>query len=938
MKKTLIRIGVICLIILSLALLFSCKDTATKPSNFRLDTDTITLKWDKVAGASSYEIRISGEERTKTTRANYVSLEYLPAGSYTIEVRAKSRNDDVEPSAWASYPFKREEESGLKYKLINNRTEYQLIGAGSAAGDVVMKPTYRGKPVTSIADEALYGNDTITSLVIGDFVTEIGKSAFANSKLLTSVELPKGLKSIGEYAFQSCKQLKTISIPGSVEALPDYLFSWCSGLETVTLGEGIVTIGEYTFSNCQELESAKIPDTVTHIGEYAFSDCKSLTKIELGKNVSVLYDFAFANCTAATEIDFGESLTDIGNAAFTGCSLLTELILPETVETIGIEAFYGCSEVSKVEIRDRVRKIGSAAFEGTAIYEAAEGNFSLGYYLDEEKTQWVGWLIEAKNKDITAAALPRGTYGIADNAFSECQRLSSVTVSGVKYVGDYAFAACNTLFEIVFSSSLIEVGQYSFAYCPYLQTVRLGSSLTKIGDYAFLDCSALFKMELPDTLHTVGAYAFHGTSAHNSAADVVYIDDWAVGTKATVFRGITVKPGTRGIADYCFYTGTVIGGIQLPDTVEYVGYAAFYFQMLATEINIPKNLKYIGDYAFYGCTTAWFGEGGITVLPEGLEYIGRSAFYHCSAMVGLTVPGTVKTIGAYAFSGCENLGESSIIMQDDPTETPLVGEVIIGEGVEFIGDRAFQKCIRLAEITIPNSVKTLGARAFYGCTNLKSITVGGGLTEIPSHAFYGCSALRELTISPGVKVIGNYAFRGCESLTSLKLASGITSIGKYAFYGCASLTELVIPRSVVSIGDYAFRGGAKIESVILPSSVTEIGKHAFYSMSTATIFAEAEEIMPDWHERFNSSHRALILGATLSEDGDYVVSFTKSESTLSNATAPGATFSPYHEGYEFLGWATVANSDEVAYTADNLSDAPDGTTLYAVYRELTTTD
>ena len=102
----------------------------------------------------------------------------LDAGEHLVEVRAYPRDTEAEPSEWSSHTIVRDKENGLKYRLINNRTEYEVIGGGTAFGNVVMEPDYRGKPVVAIADKAFSGNKKITSLVVGDKVRTIGHTNF----------------------------------------------------------------------------------------------------------------------------------------------------------------------------------------------------------------------------------------------------------------------------------------------------------------------------------------------------------------------------------------------------------------------------------------------------------------------------------------------------------------------------------------------------------------------------------------------------------------------------------------------------------------------------------------------------------------------------------------------------------------------------------------
>jgi uncharacterized repeat protein (TIGR02543 family) len=561
------------------------------------------------------------------------------------------------------------------------------------------------------------------------------------------------------------------------------------------------------------------------------------------------------------------------------------------------------------------------AFLGTDIQNKADDMF----YID-------GFVILSKKTDIKELNLKSGTYGIADHAFVGCTALERIDLSGIKYVGSGAFGECTALWEAAFDDALVEVNSHAFTYCVNLTDVYLGKNTVSLGDYAFLGCTRLYTMDLPDSITSIGTYCFNSTSAYNSAADIVYIDDWAVDLKQGIYQGLLIKQGTRGIANYFAYNALVIGGIDIADSVEYIGRSAFYNSTYTNAFKLPANLKVIGDYAFYGCAGAWFGDNGVTVIPASTQSIGRSAFYNCTAMVGLTIPGSVKEIGDYAFYGCINLGESHIFLTDDPTGTPLVGDVIISEGVQSIGDRAFQNCTGLAEITLPNSLTHLGIRAFYKCENLKSVTIGSGLTTIPDYAFYKCIELENVTMTDGVTEIGRYAFRGCENLAELTLSKDLISIGDYAFYGCTAMKRLELPRSLTNIGSFAFRGCKDVKSLVIPASVETIGKHAFYGMEKATVYCEAESIPAYWNEKWNSSYRAVLWGVKTSQEG-YVISFTMTETATNNIGAPNADLSPRRAGYTFVGWATVEGSTEIAYAPADLASCPVGTTLYAVWTE-----
>lgn len=53
----------------------------------------------------------------------------------------------------------------------------------------------------------------------------------------------------------------------------------------------------------------------------------------------------------------------------------------------------------------------------------------------------------------------------------------------------------------------------------------------------------------------------------------------------------------------------------------------------------------------------------------------------------------------------------------------IVEEIVIPEGVTFIGCYAFAGCLSLKSITIPNSVIEIDHAAFYNCISLNSIYI-----------------------------------------------------------------------------------------------------------------------------------------------------------------------------------------------------------------------
>ena len=214
-KKIGLMLTLLCILVLCLFVFTSCGVKLSAPTGFKLNGDTLELSWNKVREATGYYIEIDDKVKT-TTKKNTYPLANLDAGEHTVRVQAITNNEEIEDSDFAEYIFEKDEESGLVYKLINNNTEYELVGIGFAEGDVVMEDEFRHKPVTSIAKGAFRRSSRLTSFTIGKYVKTIGEYAFAACSELKSVTIPDTVQTISAYAFQNCPKLETLVVPGSI--------------------------------------------------------------------------------------------------------------------------------------------------------------------------------------------------------------------------------------------------------------------------------------------------------------------------------------------------------------------------------------------------------------------------------------------------------------------------------------------------------------------------------------------------------------------------------------------------------------------------------------------------------------------------------------------------------------------------------------------------
>lgn len=171
-----------------------------------------------------------------------------------------------------------------------------------------------------------------------------------------------------------------------------------------------------------------------------------------------------------------------------------------------------------------------------------------------------------------------------------------------------------------------------------------------------------------------------------------------------------------------------------------------------------------------------------------------------------------------------------------------IRELVIREGVDEIGIRAFEGCRNLKKVIFPETLCRINAYAFAGCTLLDQILIPEGV--------HLCHIYEDVSDNGDEEILcfgvgsfyrtpwaldrwGKYYIRegilyACFSDDShLELPPEIHTINKFAF-ACVTSDTVTIPDTVTSVRNYAF-SSSHLKSVTIPESIgrDEIGDCAF---------------------------------------------------------------------------------------------------------------
>ena len=814
---------------------------------------------------------------------------------------------------------------------INFPSSLTAIGSGAFLKCRSLTSITIPEAVSSMGSAIFAGCTSLKKAEINASNAYIGDRMFSSCTSLEQVTLCEGLSSIGWWAFYQCSNLKEIRIPSSVNYIASDAFDECPAELSFAEGGNFVAEDGVIFSrdkavlyrcNQEKAGSYSIPDTVTAIEPQAFQNCASLTSVTIPEGITVIPFGAFSGCTNLQSVDLPQSLRQIGWSAFENCTSLEKILIPGAAANIDSNAFRNCAQLSDVTLSEGLETIGDYCFYDSAVRKiiipdtvSSVGEFAFWGCRGLKELTLPNNLSEIKkgtygSTGLRSVVLPASVRSISAYAFSDCFNLDSVSLpEGLQSIDFTAFSRCPYLKELIIPASttglafrqfdnfttelhiapgntqFIErdhaiytadmrkllwcsknadgvftvpedvevIGSYAFANCGKLSSIVLPNSLTTIESDSFYDCPGLDSIAIPQGVTEIpsGAFGWCRNLQLIQLPDSISSIGESSFAQCTSLKLSTLPSGLSEIRSNAFEGCSQLEISAIPNGVNNIASHAFE-QSGITAISIPGSVQSIGRYAFADCAQL-----SSLDLSEGIQSIGDFAFANDWQLTSVAIPASIRSVGEGAFSGCPirqiSLAEgngafvrkhNALLSADGKTlirceGVNLFGEFTVPDGVTTIAYGAFSNCSDLIHVNLPDSVTAIAYRAFAGCSSLSSIRWPDSLETLNESAFEGCTALEEMRLPSGVTSIAYGLFGGCTGLHTVDIPDSVKEIGSWAFGKCENLENIEIPDSVSRIGSYAFEKCVSLHSITVPASVIEM-HHCVFLRCTGLEFASIE--------------------------------------------------------------------------------------------------
>ncbi|MGN1162657.1 MAG: leucine-rich repeat protein, partial [Christensenellales bacterium] len=567
--------------------------------------------------------------------------------------------------------------------------------------------------VVNVVGVKSFKNAALVNVTLSEGLTTIDAGAFANMTRLKNVKLSNSITTIGDGAFENCSGLVSVVLPSSTQTVGADVFKGCSSIKIIVLNSNITT--EQNLANISDGEwfyqndgASVVVSSMQTAGIYSkYSSVATTNEWEVkaykGKNYITAYlgsSKAITVPVLVVESDYSKIYEIYGLLALKKFNF-TSITVSEGIETLGLD-------LNDSEYAEVYTSLGLMDQETSKIYtpfmQLAQGDSSV--YMNNLST-----LILPDSLNIV------GRYGLAGIKLQGTNtQIELKDISTLGY-GALSFVQVNQIsINMTATKTLSKIPTNCFAGSQ-AKTISIGYGPTTIESGAFSNCSNLTEINLPASVVTIEDGAFDGCT---SIKELNLRNARKIGS----ISGCTsLEKIILGAALYEPYSATNISN-KNGNTWYYEGGSAepvSYFDIAGTYVCEMPDLSTIWTYE--QIDGKWYITG----------YTGNS--------VNLTVPSSLTIEGVEtAISGIKS------ITTNDGVE---IETVVVSEGISEILAGALSEKTNLSSITLPSSLTTIGANAFSG-TNINLLTLGCESLTLSAGALDGMDNLEIINVKNAV--------------------------------------------------------------------------------------------------------------------------------------------------------------------------------------------
>ena len=164
-------------------------------------------------------------------------------------------------------------------------------------------------------------------------------------------------------------------------------------------------------------------------------------------------------------------------------------------------AFMGKKALQTIDMPCTLTSIADFAFFNSGISSIT---------LPSDRLKYIHDFAFAACRNLTTLSIPHSVESIGAGAFAYCTNLESIDMlsNTVTHISRFLFAYCQQLKSFDFPSSILSIESGAFASCTGLTSVDLPQNLTTLGQGVFSECNSLTSVIIPGSVTAIGETAF----------------------------------------------------------------------------------------------------------------------------------------------------------------------------------------------------------------------------------------------------------------------------------------------------------------------------------------------------------------------------------------------------------------------------------------------